>query len=186
MKAYKRKYPLFSLCGLNCGLCPRYQTAGASKCPGCGGPDFHLKHPTCAVISCNLKHDRIEHCYQCSQYPCERYSRSNQADSFITYKNVASDFAKAKKAGLGRYQSELDQKVKILEFLIADYNDGRRKNFYCLAVNLLSLPDLQGIMRGIEGKIQDFGGDRKTMIKTVIGLMESSAKNRNIELKLRT
>gem|GEM_PF-3991072 len=31
-----RSYPLFSDCGLNCGLCPRYYTDGASRCPGCG------------------------------------------------------------------------------------------------------------------------------------------------------
>lgn len=55
MKEYKREYSLFSLCGLNCGLCPHYQTNGISKCPGCGGQDFHLKHPTCAVITCNRK-----------------------------------------------------------------------------------------------------------------------------------
>jgi hypothetical protein len=33
MKEYYRNYPLFSLCGLNCGLCPRYHTQGESKCP---------------------------------------------------------------------------------------------------------------------------------------------------------
>jgi len=53
MKEYKREYPLFSLCGLNCGLCPKYHTNGESKCPGCGGTDFTLKHPPCKVIRCN-------------------------------------------------------------------------------------------------------------------------------------
>jgi len=185
MKAYKRKYPLFSLCGLNCGLCPRYQTDGASKCPGCGGAEFYLKHPTCAVISCNLKHDRTEFCCQCSQYPCERYSRFSQADSFITYKNVVSDFAKAKTAGLGRYQAELDQKVKILELLIADYNDGRRKSFYCLAVNLLGLADLKRIMKAVDAEIQGLKADKPAKTKRVVELFETMAQLRKIELKLR-
>ena len=33
---YDREYPLFSACGLNCGLCPRFYTDGESRCPGCG------------------------------------------------------------------------------------------------------------------------------------------------------
>ncbi|HCP15088.1 MAG TPA: hypothetical protein DIT32_04865, partial [Peptococcaceae bacterium] len=64
MKEYVRAYPLFSLCGLNCGLCPRYHTEGESRCPGCGGPAFHLKHPSCAVITCSRKHGGVEHCCQ--------------------------------------------------------------------------------------------------------------------------
>jgi hypothetical protein len=185
MEEYNRKYPLFSLCGLNCGLCPRYQTDGTSQCPGCGGPDFHLKHPTCAVITCNRKHDNVEYCFQCSSYPCKRYSERSKVDSFITYKNVIYDFEKARKIGIERYQEELDEKVNILEFLIANYNDGRKKSFYCLAVNLISLPDLENIIERIDNEINKQGMDKIKKIKLVIELFESIAKKKNIELKLR-
>lgn len=33
----------------------------------------------------------------------------------------------------------LEEKIEILEFLIENYNDGRSKNIYCIAVNLLEL-----------------------------------------------
>jgi hypothetical protein len=112
MIKYKRKYPLFSLCGLNCGLCPRYQTDGKSRCPGCGGEDFHLKHPTCAVITCNKKHDYVEYCFQCSSYPCNRYNEPSKVDSFISYRNVISDFKKAYKIGVEKYQTKLNKKIK--------------------------------------------------------------------------
>ncbi|MBN1499605.1 MAG: DUF3795 domain-containing protein [Spirochaetes bacterium] len=141
MEKYSRKYPQFSLCGLNCGLCPRYQTDGVSKCPGCGGKDFHLKHPSCAVISCSLKNDNVEFCYECSLFPCVKYKQVSDKDSFISYRNVLSDFKKAEKSGIEKYRKELDEKVLILERLISDYNDGRKKGFYCLAVNLLSRRD---------------------------------------------
>ena len=153
LKEYKREYPLFSLCGLNCGLCPHYQTKGESKCPGCGGEDFHLKHPTCAVITCNRKHDNVEYCFQCASFPCEKYSSPSNVDSFISYRNVLADFEKAKKDGLDQYKIELNEKVDTLEFLINNYNDGRRKNFYCIAVNLLKLKDLKDIMTEINGKV---------------------------------
>jgi hypothetical protein len=185
MLEYKRKYPLFSLCGLICGLCPRYQTDGKSKCPGCGGLDFHLKHPACAVINCNRKHANVEYCFHCSSYPCKRYIEPSKVDSFITYKNVISNFEKVKKVGIESFQEETNRKVEILDFLIENYNDGRRKNFYCLAVNLFSLPDLESIIQRIDSEINQLSIDKKKRIELVIELFESIAKINNIQLKLR-
>jgi hypothetical protein len=41
MKDFKRLYPLFSLCGLNCGLCPMHLD---NYCPGCGGGAGKINH----------------------------------------------------------------------------------------------------------------------------------------------
>lgn len=185
MIEYKRKYHLFSLCGLNCGLCPRFQTDGISKCPGCGGPNFHLKHPSCAVITCNKKYDNVEYCFQCSSYPCKRYRSTCKVDSFISYLNVIADFEKAGKKGIDKYRKEMDEKVDILEFLIQNYNDGKRKSFYCIAVNLLSLDDLRGVMSDIKKKLTPLDIGLKNRIQQIAGLLESKARKRNVELKLR-
>jgi hypothetical protein len=185
LKEYKRDYPLFSLCGLNCGLCPHYQTKAESKCPGCGGEDFHIKHPTCAVVTCNIRHDQVEYCFQCTSFPCEKYRNQSNTDSFITYRNVISDFEKVNKEGIDQYKIELNEKVKILEFLIDNYNDGRRKSFYCLAVNLLQLKDLKDIIKEINEKISKQDAAIKNKIEQIIQLFESKAKNKNIELRLR-
>lgn len=185
MKEYKREYPLFSLCGLNCGLCPRYHTEGDSRCPGCGGEDFHLKHPACAVINCNRKHDNVEYCFQCSSYLCSRYSEAGNTDSFITYRNVITDFKKVEKNGIGQYKTELNEKVNILEYLIQNYNDGRKKGFYCLAVNLLDLTDLKSIMKKISSKVENPNAALKEKIKLIIDLLNQTAEKNNIELKLR-
>ena len=184
MAEYKREFPLFALCGLNCGLCPRYQTDGSSKCPGCGGPDFHLKHPTCPVVTCNKKHDNVEYCFQCSSYPCKKYSEPKNLDSFITYKNVLSDFERAKKESK-QYQEEIKRKVEIAEFLIRNYNDGKRKGFYCLAVNLLGLSDLENIMENLHQEIDTQNQDQNDKIARIVEMLETQAKKRNIELKLR-
>ena len=50
-----KKYPTIGVCGLDCGLCPRYYTIGPSRCPGCAGPDFFNKHPSCSFITCCVK-----------------------------------------------------------------------------------------------------------------------------------
>jgi hypothetical protein len=173
------------LCGLNCGLCPRYQTDGVSKCPGCGGEDFHLKHPSCTVITCTQKHDQVDYCFQCSSYPCAKYQNQNNKDSFITYRNALADFEKAKKEGLHQYKLELNQKVEILEYLIHNFNDGRRKNFYCIAVNLLSLTSLKKIFREIQNNINDQMIDQTLKINQIINLFEKEAERESITLKLR-
>lgn len=197
MEDYKRSTPTFSLCGLNCGLCPRYNTDGTSKCPGCGGPDFRLKHPACSVITCSKKHGSVEYCFQCSSYPCERYSRIGDLDSFMSYRNVISDLAKAKTGGIELYIAELNEKIEILELLLHTYNDGRRKAFYCNAVNLLPISELREIISEVQGTEtiktceQIAGRDNgqiaplKEQIEQIVRLMEARAASRSISLKLR-
>lgn len=181
MKEYKRQYPLFSLCGLNCGLCPRYHTQGSSKCPGCGGEDFHLKHPTCSVITCSKNHDSVEYCFKCTSFPCEKYRKESSKDSFITYKNVLMDFKKAENMGIEKYIEVLNEKIKIFQYLMENFNDGRRKNFFCTAVNLLEIEDLREIFLSIQNiDVQD---EQKT--KKAVFLIEKKSKDKNIEIKLR-
>jgi len=136
-------------------------------------------------MTCNKNHDNVEYCFQCSSYPCQRYCEPSKVDSFISYRNVISDFKKTDKIGLNKYQKELNEKVHILEFLIKNYNDGRKKSFYCMAVNLLNLADLKKIMEQIDENIKNQDIETKEKIKLIIDLFELTAKNKNIDLKLR-
>lgn len=96
-----------------------------------------------------------------------------------------ADFEKAMKDGVEQYKMELNEKMEILEFLIKNYNDGRRKNFYCLAVNLLKLQDIKEIMAEINEKISKLEIPLKEKIEQIKLLFEAKAKQENIELKLR-
>ncbi len=189
MKEYVREYPRFSLCGLNCGLCPRYHAEGPSRCPGCGGPDFHLKHPSCAVITCNKNHDQVEYCYQCSSYPCQRYIGGSDTDSFISYRNVASDFEKAATEGIDQYKKELEQKIEILNLFLSNYNDGRKKSFYCNAINQLEIADLKEIMDRLSkdsaGGAVHRDASLKEKAESAVSLIENKAAEQNVDLKLR-
>jgi len=183
MKEYKREYTLFSLCGLNCGLCPRYQSKGASKCPGCGGKNFTLQHPSCTVITCSEKHGDVEYCLLCKDYSCNRYKCPSKKNSFIIYRNVIDDMHKAIDHGIEQYQAELNEKILFLEYLISNFNDGRKKNFYCIAVNLLDLVDLNDIKEHIE-KCDD-AIPQNEKIKMIELWFYEKAKSKNIDLKLR-
>lgn len=182
MEYKQRSYPLFSACGLNCGLCPRYQMDGKSKCPGCAGKDFLTKHPTCGVLSCSQRHG-LEYCFECEEYPCKKYINADASDSFISHKNQCSDMEKAKQS-MDDYKAELDRKVEILEQLLSTYDDGRRKSFYCVAANLLRLDDLEDVMKQItdETKSED---TIKQKAAIAVHHFQSFADKHYIDLKLR-
>jgi hypothetical protein len=61
-----------------------------------------------------------------------------------------NDMQKAINNGIEQYQAELNEKILFLEYLIDNFNDGRKKNFFCIAVNLLDLDDLNDIKEHIE------------------------------------
>lgn len=183
MKYQQRAYPLFSACGLNCGLCPRYQMDGASKCPGCSGEGFLTKHPTCGVLSCSQRNG-LEYCYSCDAYPCKKYDGADQSDSFITHLKQLSDLEKARTLGIDAYRQELNEKISILELLLASYNDGRRKSFFCLAVNLLELQDVRHVMEQLACETQP-EQSAKEKAAIAVRLFQSMAEQRDYSLKLR-
>ena len=56
-----------------------------------------------------------------------------------------NDMGKAQQIGIPAYNAEQEEKRKILDFLLASYNDGRRKNLFCIAVNLLEIGEIENI-----------------------------------------
>lgn len=182
METMTRKDPLFSLCGLNCCLCPRFNTDGSSRCPGCGGEGFARQHPTCAVSTCNKKHDTVEYCFQCSAYPCKKYEVESSCDSFISYKSVKQNFAEAK-SDLGRYRKNLDRRHAILRSLLEGYNDGKSKGLYCLAANDMPLKYLERLLSKAEALPRAM--DAKGKAKELKGEIAKIAAELGIELKLR-
>ena len=131
-----------------------------------------------------MEHDSVEYCYQCSEYPCEKYTHIDDFDSFITHRNRRPDMEKAKRFGIDPYNAEQAKKVKILEIFLLGYNDGRKQTLFCVAVNLLELQDLQAVLREI-----DRNPDMETMTLKeksafVAGLLQDAASAKNIDLKL--
>ena len=178
-----REYALFSACGLNCGLCPRYHTDGTSKCPGCAGEGFSQKHPPCGALSC-CQRKGLEYCYLCDEYPCKKYDGADLSDSFITHKNQFNDFDKIKRVGLEAYKIELTDKTKVLEELLKNYDDGRHKSFFCLAVNLLDLQDINSIMKQIADETE-LEVSQKGKSATAVRLFKEMAEKRGVSLQLR-
>ena len=129
-----RIYPTIGVCGLDCGLCPRHYTFGPSKCPGCGGPDFVNKHPSCSFITCCVKKKKLEVCAECSEFPCskfkndEEYQQLNESFSYPSYKKVKPNLNFIKKDGIGKFIEQQKKRIKLLETMIANLKMTRNIN----------------------------------------------------------
>ena len=177
MKGFKRKNQFLSLCGLNCGLCPMRL---GKHCGGCGNGN-----QSCAIARCSLEQGDVEYCYECKEYPCEKYLHIDEYDSFITHLHQKADLEKASKIGTENYNLEQKEKIEILNYLLANYNDGRRKTFFCIAVNLLDLPDIREILRQIEENYELSEATEKERGLYVVKAFQDIADKRDIKLKLR-
>jgi hypothetical protein len=178
VKNFQRKDLSFSLCGLNCELCTMKLD---NYCPGCGGG---AGYQSCSIAKCSKQHDSVEYCYQCSEYPCEKYEGIEEFDSFITHRNQLKDMQKAEKMGIEQYHLEMIQKVDILKYLLADYNDGRRKSFFGIAVNLLDLQDVKNIIEEINSQTTSNNLTIKEKASVAVTVFQTVAQQKNIILKL--
>ncbi len=187
-----KTYPTLGCCGLDCGLCPRYYTVGSSRCPGCCGLDFFNKHPSCGYITCCVKKNELEVCALCDEFSCRRFAPSvaggGEYDSFLTYKKVRFNLDFIRKHGLRKFMEEQGKRMRYLETMLRDFDDGRSKSFYCIAATLLSKGRLEGALeRTIKKiKVDKVGpGDIKTRAKILRGFLEFFAAHEKVELRLR-
>ena len=92
---------------------------------------------------------------------------------------------KAKRFGIDTYNTEQAEKANILEVLLSNYNDGRKKTLFCVAVNLLELQELRGILTQIQENSMLETLTLKEKSTFVAGLLQETAAQKNIDLKLR-
>ena len=144
-----KKYPTIGVCGLDCGLCPRYYTKGTSRCPGCAGPDFIDKHPSCSFITCCVKKKNHEVCAECSEFPCskfkndEEYQQVKESSSYPSYKKVMPNLNFIKEHGIEKFLEQQKKRIKLLEMMIKDFDDGKSRSFFCKATTLMDISNLE-------------------------------------------
>lgn len=184
-----KRYPVIGACGLNCGLCPRYYTEGPSRCPGCCGPDFFNKHPSCGFITCCVKENGLESCGQCRDLEnCPRVLKNLEAvkerDSFISYQPLASNLTFIRDKGIEEFVRLENEKIAFLKELLKHYNDGRSKSFLCLSCQLLPLGNLKNTTNSIKDRIPE-NADTKEKARAARAAINELAGTLGISLKLR-
>ena len=178
MKGFTRAETRFSLCGLNCALCSMHL---GGYCPGCGGG---AGNQSCTIAKCSLEHGGVQFCWKCPEYPWSRYEGFDDGDSFVPHRNRQQDIARARELGVDAYLARLEEKRTILEDLLANYNDGRRKTFFNTAVYLLPLEDLRTVMASLDSRMGLSEQTAKERALAAVGLLQAAADRRSISLKL--
>jgi hypothetical protein len=180
MNTSVRTYPTIGVCGLDCGLCPRYYTIGTSRCPGCAGPGFSNKHPSCSFITCCVKKKNLEVCAECSDFPCSKfksdkeYQQLKESSSYPSCKKVMPNLKFIREHGIETFVQQQKERIKLLETMIENFDDGRSRNYFCKASALLNSVSLRSsIDKAIQkikaGKIkQNDVRNRNKILKSII------------------
>jgi hypothetical protein len=184
-----KKYPMVGVCGLDCGLCPRFHSDGKSKCTGCCGDGFWEVHPSCSFITCAVKQKGLETCGQCNEWQeCIKYSQLMESeqgyDSFISYKPVSKNLTFVRKYGIAEFAKQAIEKQELLKYILDNYNDGRSKLFLCTACQLIPLEKMGEVLATIKVKIPEVA-DIKRKAKITRATINKMADSLKIDLKLR-
>ena len=191
MNEHVKIYPTIGVCGLDCGLCPRYYTVGPSRCPGCCGPEFLSKHPSCSFITCCVKKKNLEVCAECSDFPCskfksdEEYQQLKESSSYPSYKKVMLNLNFMKEHGIEKFVGQQKKRIKLLETMIVNFDDGRSRSFYCKSAALLDLTTLESSLDKAIQKIKTDNikpNDTKPKAKILKGILSGIALKEGVEL----
>ena len=190
-KSGLKKYPTIGVCGLDCGLCPRYYTKGPSRCPGCGGPDFFNKRPSCSFITCCVKKKNLEVCGECPDFPCSKfkaeqeYQQLEESSSYPSYKVVMGNLNFIKEYGVKKFIDQQKKRIKLLERMIDKFDDGRSRSYFCRAACMLDVKSLENSLKRAEQKIKEDNikvSDTKVKARILRGKLEKIAYKKGVEL----
>jgi hypothetical protein len=160
------------VCGLYCGLCPRFQSTAASRCLGCQlGP----QHDYCGVYRCASR---------------QRLVRvvGEGVDSFVSHRPMLSNLDRIREVGLEAYLGEQHERRMLVEHLIDEYNEGRSMSFYCTACALMPPEAIRQSIQKTEemslGRKVD-ASDMKVRAKAIKAIIKERAGREGVDLKLR-
>jgi hypothetical protein len=185
-----KRYPTIGVCGLDCGLCPRYYTIGTSRCPGCGGPDFPNKHPSCSFITCCVKKKGLEVCAECSDFPCSRfksneeYQQLRESSSYPSYRKLMPNQNFIKAHGIQMFLEQQKERMRLLQTMITACDDGRSKSFFCRAAVLLDVQSLRMSHEKASERIRTDKvkpGDVKVKAQILKAILKEAALDEGVE-----
>ena len=174
------------ICGLSCLLCPRHNTESESRCYGCKTES--RMSAGCPFITCAIKKKKIEFCWQCDESEkCGKWEGHREFgkkhDTFKSYGKLESDIAFAHKHGIQEHVKQQQARAELLTIMLAEYNEGRSKSYYCIAATLLDISDLLKSLT--EAKKTSEGLCIKDKAKCLHSIIDKKAKGQKISLSLR-
>ena len=180
------QYPEIGVCGLSCRLCPKYNMQTKSRCPGCKSIDRMVVG--CPFLTCAVKKKGVEFCWQCTENgECERWKKHRESgkkhDSFKCYQKLEDDISFICKHGITEFEKLQRIREYVLKEMLGEFNDGRSKSYYCIAVTVLKIDELLDILA--KARLQSKGMLPKEKAKVMHSILEQISNEKDHYLKLR-
>jgi hypothetical protein len=142
----------------------------------------------CPFITCAVKKKGIELCTDCTEgESCERWKRhrdaSKKADSFVCYQKLEDNIRYIKQHGILAFEEAQDRRCELLKAMLAGFDDGRSKSFYCIATTMMMPEELEKAIASARASSQ--GKARKEKAKVMRGVLEGIAREKGYLLALR-
>jgi len=125
-----------------------------------------------------------ETCAECPRLPCEKLKDWDKADSFVTHQKSLENLKQIKNIGIVEFSNQQKGRIRLLNKLITEYDDGKSKSFYCLATSLLEIDDLKEAVFQTQ-ELREQLKDTKQLAKQAKNLIKQRAKLKGIELVYR-
>lgn len=145
--------------------------------------------PGCGFITCCVKKKGLETCAQCVDFDgCERVAKlldsAKQKDSFLSHRPIEANFSFIREHGIEKFARLETEKQEFLKYLLANYDEGRSKSFYCTSCQLVPLDRLRQALKDAEAELtQDT--PLKEKAKIVRAAISRMADSLGINLTLR-
>ena len=180
------EYVEIGICGLSCRLCPWHHIKGESKCNGCKS-EFRM-NAGCPFITCAVKKKGIEFCWQCGENEtCEKWRKhrefSKQHDTFTCYQKLEDNISFVRNCGVDEFDKLQRTREELLKEMLQDFNEGRSKNYYCIASTVLKVEELIKVLSEAKEKSKELEIREKS--KVLHSLIDQLAERKNYCLKLR-
>jgi hypothetical protein len=174
------------ICGLSCRLCPHHHTDSESRCGGCKS-DARMA-VGCPFITCAVKRKGIEFCWECDESDsCERWAGHREfgrgRDTFVCYAALEDNIATIRRAGLDVFIEEQLEREKLLVEMLSEFNEGRSKTCYSIAVTVLDPSEVRSALESARGSAE--GMDVRERAKVLHALLDAAAEAHGLRLALR-
>jgi hypothetical protein len=142
----------------------------------------------CPFITRAIKKKGIEFCWQCDEsVTCERWSAhrkfSREYDTFVCYQKLEDNIASIQRHGIDAFEESQRIREKFLKDMLSNFNEGRSKSYYCVAVTVFEIEDLKVALAQIRKESDGLPiKERSKMLHTI---MNKIAEDKLYDLRLR-
>lgn len=181
----KIKYPEVGICGLSCRLCPWYHK-DSNRCGGCKS-EYRMA-VGCPFITCAVKKKGIEFCWECTENKiCKKWKKHREygkkKDSFKCYQTLEDDISFILGNGLNEFIKQQKSREQILKEMLKNFNEGRSKSYYCIAVTVLEIDELKESLEKAKKETKWMEIKEKSLF--LHSILDEIAKKKNYHLRLR-